>query len=84
MVILNMDWEDTEQFTIPHSDLVQSSKFIHEGRMGGGSVLVHCAQVSDNRAWEWNESLQYLPDGFQGISSVQSSFPFCVTKCDVM
>ena len=47
VVILNMDWEDTEQFTIPQSDFVQSSKFIHEGRQRGGSVLVHCAQVSE-------------------------------------
>ncbi len=43
--ILNLDWEDTEQYKVSYDDLERSSQFIHTGRLGGGSVLVHCAQV---------------------------------------
>ena len=42
---LKMDWEDTITFSIPESDLVRCVQFIHEARVKGGSVVVHCAQV---------------------------------------
>lgn len=45
IVFLELCWEDTTSFSIPESDLVQCVKFVHEARLRGGSVLVHCAQV---------------------------------------
>ena len=43
---LELNWEDTTSFLIPDEDLVRCVHFIHSARVGGGSVLVHCAQVS--------------------------------------
>ena len=43
--ILNLDWEDTEHYKVTYEDIERSSRFIHSGRLAGGSVLVHCAQV---------------------------------------
>lgn len=47
---LKMDWEDTITFSIPESDLVRCVQFIHEARVKGGSVVVHCAQGKSRSA----------------------------------
>ena len=46
IVFLELNWEDTTTFSIPETDLVKTVHFIHEARISGGSVLVHCAQAS--------------------------------------
>ena len=46
VLYLELDWEDSTEFSIPEADLVRCVQFVHEGRRTGGSVLVHCAQVS--------------------------------------
>ena len=48
VVFLELNWEDTTTFSIPECDLVQCIHFIHQARLAGGSVLVHCAQVQLN------------------------------------
>ncbi len=42
---LELNWDDTTAFAIPPGDFARCAQFIHAGRSGGGSVLVHCAQV---------------------------------------
>ena len=43
---LNTNWLDSTDYVISVEELVNSVNFIHTGRCNGGSVLVHCAQVS--------------------------------------
>lgn len=43
---LNTNWLDSTDYVISIEELVNSVNFIHAGRRNGGSVLVHCAQVS--------------------------------------
>ena len=45
VTILDLNWEDHNQFIIPDDDLITSCRFIHEALKSGNSVLVHCAQV---------------------------------------
>ncbi len=42
---LELNWEDTTSFSIEEQDLVKSVEYVHRARMGGGGVLIHCAQV---------------------------------------
>ena len=49
IVYLQMDWIDDTSYNIELVDLVKCVEFIHHGITSGGSVLVHCAQVSDTR-----------------------------------
>lgn len=45
---LELNWEDTETWLIPDSDLETLCQYIHDGLEKGQSVLVHCAQVEIN------------------------------------
>ena len=45
VTFLELNWEDSTSFVIEEEDLVQCAQFIHQARVSGGSVLVHCAQV---------------------------------------
>lgn len=47
ITFLQLKWDDVTDFCIPEEDLVQAVRFIHHGRLEGGSILVHCAQVSN-------------------------------------
>lgn len=53
ITFLQLKWEDLTHFCIPEEDLVQAVRFIHHGRLEG-SVLVHCAQVSNIWGSMWN------------------------------
>lgn len=46
ITFLNTNWLDSTEYLIDIEELVNSVNFIHSGRHHGGSVLVHCAQVS--------------------------------------
>ena len=45
VTFLNLDWVDSTSFEISDESLCECCRFIHSARTGGGSVLVHCAQV---------------------------------------
>ena len=49
IVFLELNWEDSTSYNIQEDDLVKCVHFIHQARNSGGSVLVHCAQVSKLR-----------------------------------
>lgn len=42
---LELNWEDTEEWTITDEDIRKFVLFIDQGLAKGESVLVHCAQV---------------------------------------
>ena len=47
LVYLELNWEDVISYVIKAEELVQCACFIHQARTTGGSVLVHCAHVSE-------------------------------------
>ena len=52
VTFLELNWEDTTTFSIPESDLVECVEFVHRARLNGGSVLIHCAQVSSSVTYQ--------------------------------